>query len=296
MADTLTGSTVPRRQLGRYLRDLRNAAGLTVKAAARALEWSEGKMWRIETGQTSLRSLDVENMCRIYKADQSITEALMGLAKETKAKGWWQSYGDAVPEWFDLYIGLEAAASGFRKYEAELVPGLFQTEDYARSIIRPEHPDESDAEIDRRVRLRLERQAILRRPIDPPAVEVALSETVLRRAVCGAEAMAAQLDHLADASEELPTVKVRVVPFTVAYHPGMVTGAFTILRFPVNGGGHESEPPTVYADGYTGALYLDKPGEVARYQQAFGDLWDVSLDESTSRDLIRKTAEEMRNG
>src|ERR1700722_12038476 len=136
MADTSTGSTVPRRQLGRYLRDLRNAAGLTVRDAARGLEWSEAKLWRIETGQTSLRSLDVETVCRIYGAPPDLTEALMGLAKETQAKGWWHAYGDVVPEWFDVYIGLEEAASQICSYESELVTGLFQTEDYARTIIK----------------------------------------------------------------------------------------------------------------------------------------------------------------
>src|SRR5258708_901857 len=110
MSEGTTGSTVPRRQLGRYLRDLRNAARMTVRAASQRLEWSEAKLWRIETGQTSLRSLDVEAMCRLYGADPQMTEALMGLAKETKARGWWHSYGDAIPETFDLYIGLEEAA------------------------------------------------------------------------------------------------------------------------------------------------------------------------------------------
>src|SRR5579862_1161567 len=176
MADTLTGSTVPRRQLGRYLRDLRNAAGLTIREAAVPLEWSEAKMWRIETGQTSLRSLDVEAMCRLYRATPDITTALMGLAKETKAKGWWQAYGDAVPDWFDIYIGLEAAAARLIKYEPELVPGLFQTEDYARTIIAADHPEESEAEVERRVQLRMARQAIVRRVIDPPLLQVALGE------------------------------------------------------------------------------------------------------------------------
>lgn len=295
MADTFSGSTVPRRQLGRALRDLRNKAGLTVKAAAKALEWSEGKMWRIETGQTGLRSLDVENMCRIYQANPPITEALMALAKETKAKGWWHAYGDAVPEWFDLYVGLEAAAAGFRSYESELVPGLFQTDEYARAIISAEHPDEDTAEIDRRVKLRIARQAILRRSIDPPLLDVVISETILQRAVGGTAVMAAQLDQLAEVSG-LPNVTLRVVPFSVRYHPGMAAGAFTILRFPLNGGGQESEPTTVYADGFTGALYLDKPGEVAKYQAAFSQIWEASLDKSTSGDLIRKTAEEMRDG
>ena len=141
MPDTTSGSTVPRRLLGRYLRELRNKQRLTVRAAAEKLEWSEAKIWRIETGQTSLRSLDVEAVCRIYGAPADITEALMGLAKETKAKGWWHAYGDAVPEWFDVYIGLEEAASEICNYESELVPGLFQTEDYASTVIRAKSSD-----------------------------------------------------------------------------------------------------------------------------------------------------------
>src|ERR1700735_4836600 len=148
MSDITTGSTVPRRQLGRYLRELRNKQRLTVRAAAEKLEWSEAKIWRIETGQTSLRSLDVEAVRRVYGAPADLTEALMGLAKETKAKGWWQAYGDLVPEWFDVYIGLEEAASSISTYESELVPGLFQAEDYARTLIKAEHHEESEEEID----------------------------------------------------------------------------------------------------------------------------------------------------
>src|SRR5690348_16417706 len=136
VSEDTTGSTVPRRQLGRYLRDLRGKARLTVKAAASELEWSEAKIWRIETGQTSLRSLDVEAMCRVYGAPDDLTEALKGLAKETKGRGWWHAYGDVIPDGFDLYIGLEEAVSELHWYEAELVPGLFQTPDYARTLIR----------------------------------------------------------------------------------------------------------------------------------------------------------------
>ena len=160
-----TGSTVPRRQLGRYLRDLRNRQHITVKTAATQLEWSEAKIWRIETGQTSLRSLDVEAMCRVYAAPADLTEALMGLAKETKAKGWWQAYGDVIPENFDVYLGLEEAASSIAWYEPELVPGLLQTADYARAIIGASASADDDT--DRRVQLRIERQALIRR--DRPA-------------------------------------------------------------------------------------------------------------------------------
>src|ERR1035437_5097466 len=153
-----TGSTVPRRQLGRYLRDLRNRQKIPVKRAAEMLEWSEAKIWRIETGQTSLRSLDVEAMCRLYAAPPDLTQALMGLAKETKARGWWHAYGDVIPEGFDVYIGLEEAASQLSWYEPELVPGILQTEGYARTLIHTHNPGIDDEETSRRVHVRMARQ------------------------------------------------------------------------------------------------------------------------------------------
>jgi transcriptional regulator with XRE-family HTH domain len=295
MADTSTGSTVPRRQLGRYLRDLRNAAGLTVRDAARGLEWSEAKMWRIETGQTSLRSLDVEAMCRIYGAEPDVTTALMSLAKETKARGWWHAFADAMPDYFDLYIGLEAAASRLFDYNGALVTGLFQTEDYARTLIRNDNPGLGDTEVARRVRLRMARQAILRRPIDPPLLQVAVDESVLRHPVGGPEIMADQLDHLAEVAE-LPNVSLRVIPLSAQLHPGMLAGSFTLVRFPLNGSGEESEPPTVYAELLTGAVYLDKPSEIERYSSAFNAIWQQALDEPSSRDLIRQAGEDLRHG
>jgi transcriptional regulator with XRE-family HTH domain len=295
MAEAQAGSTVPRRQLGRYLRDLRTSAGLTVRTAARELERSEPTLWRVETGQVSVRSLDVEQMCRLYGASAEMTKALMTLAKETKARGWWQAYGDVVPEWFDLYVGLEAAANRISWYESELVPGLLQTPEYARALIQLDHHGAEDNEIDRWVQLRMGRQAILRRPIDPPLLRVALRESVIRCPVGGVAVMAGQLHRLADASE-LPNVSLRIVPFAAGLHPGMMSGPFEILRFPVNGGGLESEPPTVYADIYTGAIYLDKPHEVERYDRAFEEIWGTALDEPSSRKLIRQAAEALSNG
>lgn len=295
MTETLAGSTVPRRQLGRYLRTLRVEAGLTVRATAKELERSEPTLWRIESGQVAVRALDVEQMCRLYGATADMTKALMALARETKAKGWWQTYGDVVPEWFDLFVGLEAAANRVSEYEHSLIPGLFHTEAYAQTLIKEEHPEESDEEVARRLSLRLGRQAILRRPIDPPVVRVALREAILRSPVGGPSIMAGQLAHLARLSE-LRNVSLRIIPADIGYHPGLSTGAFTILRFPLNGGGVETEPPTIYQEMYTGALYLDKPAEVERFDAAFEAIWDTALDERSSRDLIGRTAEDMRNG
>jgi len=292
MPEGTTGSTVPRRQLGRHLRDLRMSQKLTVRKAAAALEWSEAKIWRIETGQTSLRSLDVEAMCNVYGAPTELAKSLMALAKETKARGWWHSYGDVIPEDFDLYIGLEEAASQLAWYESELVPGLLQTDDYARTLIRAANPTDDDQEIERRVHVRTARQALLTRATAPPTLAVVLDEAILRRPVGGEKVMAGQLERLTEISE-LPNVSLRVMSFAVGLHTGVMSGPFVILRFPVNGDGRESEPPTVYVDGFTGALYLDKPQEISRYDAAFEDIWDSSPDESTSKDRITQAAREL---
>ncbi len=289
---TTTGSTVPRRQLGRYLRDLRNQARIPVRAAATRFEWSEAKVWRIETGQMPMRSLDVETMCRIYGAPSDVTEALMGLAKETKARGWWHSYGDVIPEVFNVYVGLEEAASRFAWYESELVPGLFQTEDYARTVIQADNPGVDDAEIERRVHVRIARQALLTRVTDPPVLQVVLNEAILRRPVGGTKVMVRQLERLVELGA-LPTVSLRVMPFSAGLHHGVTSGPFVILRFSLNGNGQETEPPTVYVESLTGALYLDKPHEIERYDIAFSNVWESSLDEKASEDLITQVAKEL---
>ncbi|MET9145641.1 MULTISPECIES: helix-turn-helix transcriptional regulator [unclassified Streptomyces] len=292
MTEGPTGSTVPRRQLGRHLRDLRNRSRLTVKAAARKLEWSEAKMWRIETGQTSLRSLDVEAMCKAYGAEPELTEALMGLAKETKGRGWWHAYGDVIPEGFDLYIGLEEAADRLAWYSSELVPGLLQTPDYARTLIREDNPGVDDDEIERRVHVRIARQALLTRVTARPTVNVALNEAVLRRPVGGTKVMAEQLARLAELNE-LDNVTIRVVAFATGLHHGLFSGPFTMLRFPVNGDGRETEPPTVYVDGFTGALYLDKPHEIGRYDEAFTAIWGAALRQQDTQTLLHQAIREL---
>jgi transcriptional regulator with XRE-family HTH domain len=291
MADEATGSTVPRRQLGRYLRDLRNSQRLTVRAAAERLEWSEAKIWRIETGQTSLRSLDVETMCRIYGATPELTEALMGLAKETKSRGWWHAFGDVIPDWFDVYIGLEEAAESISWYEVELVPGLLQTESYARAVIAADNPGVDDEEINRRVHVRIERQALVTRVTAAPELGIVLNEAILRRPVGGADVMSGQLRRLLDVGG-LPNVALRIMPFSAGLHPGIMSGPFEILRFPLNGDGKASEPPTVFADGFTGALYLDKAKEIERYEEAFSGIWSASLDEKASGNLLSQAVKE----
>jgi transcriptional regulator with XRE-family HTH domain len=289
--EAAVGSTVPRRQLGRYLRQLRDGAKMTVKKAAEELEWSPVKIWRIESGQTSMLSLDVKTMCQIYGASDDMTQALMGLAKETKARGWWHSYGDAVPEWFELYIGLESSASCLRKYESELIPGLLQTAAYTTEVFEVRDPNMPPAEIERGVAVRLGRQALLMRKLPPaPKLGVVLHESALRRRLRNPEIMVAQLRKINDTSR-LPNVSVRVLPMDAGIHRAALAGGpFTILEFAPNG--RNSEPSIVYSDGLTGALYLDKVNEVAAYEDVWESIQATSLNEPKSRELVAAITKE----
>ncbi|MET8773571.1 helix-turn-helix transcriptional regulator [Nocardia sp. NPDC050713] len=272
-----TGSTMPRRQLGRHLRDLRNRARMTTRMAAQQLEWSEAKIWRIETGQTSLRSLDVEAMCKIYGAPGDLVGPLTALAKETKARGWWTSYSDVLGEGFEIYIGLEEAARQLSTYENELVPGLLQTEEYARALLSAARPDAPAAEIERRVQLRLARQALVTRGESPVQLTAVISEAVLWRRVGGADVTAGQLEHLRRMCD-LPNVRLETVPPESGYHAGMEAGRFVMLEFPEGRMGEAPEPPVVYVEAFTGPVYLDKDNEIDRYRKAFADIKSVAVD------------------
>ncbi|MGW0505678.1 helix-turn-helix domain-containing protein [Micromonospora sp. NPDC003241] len=289
------GSTVPRRQLGRLLRQYRNEAGVTLDAAAEALEYSRQKIWRLECGMGSVRILDVKAMCELYGVSPEMTDAMRGLAAETKSKGWWHAYGDAVPSWFELYVGLESAASRLRGYDESLIPGILQTKEYAHALIRLGRMM-SDEEREQAVEVRLQRQALLTRRLPAaPRLESVLSEAVLRRGVGGPAIMSGQLDHLLRLSD-LPNVSVRVLPLAAGPQPGAVAGTFMILDFPATKGGRAApEPSIVYSESLTGALYLDKPDELAAYERVWRGLDALALGEAESKDMIKRLIGEIRH-
>jgi hypothetical protein len=214
-----------------------------------------------------------------------------GLAKETKARGWWHSYGDAVPEWFELYIGLESAAIRLRQYEPELVPGLLQTAAYTTEVFKVGHPDMAAEEIERGVAVRLGRQALLTRQLPPaPRLDVVLHESALCRRLENPETMVAQLRKINDVGR-LPTVSVRVLPMAAGIHRAALAGGpFTILEFANSG--RNTEPSIVYSDGLTGDLYLDKPKEVAAYDAVWESIQAASLSRTQSRELVLTLAKE----
>lgn len=293
MADDM-GSTVPRRQLGRALRELRTEARMTLDGAAEALQCSRQKMWRIETGLGAVRAVDAKAMCELYGATAELTRALTALANETKAKGWWHSYGDAIPDWFELYVGLESAASRLREHDDTLIPGLLQTPGYTRGVYqnRPNMPPEELEEV---LEVRRRRQEIMvRRLPKAPKLEWVLSEAVLLRCVGSPAVMAEQLDRLLKRTA-LPNVSIRVLPLSAGAHYGALAGAFVMLDFPL-GNRVVPDPSVVYSESVTGALYLDRPEELAVYEKVWASLVGLALDEEQSRRMIGKIKEEVHHG
>ena len=233
---------------------------------------------------------DVEAMCRTYGAPADVIEALKALARETKAKGWWHAYSE-IPEWFQLFLGMEAAAHQVRQYEAEVIPGLLQSLPYARAILGQSVTTPTAEQIDQQSRVRMQRQHILTRPLPaPPMLDVILSEAALLRGFDEAT-MVDQLTTLL-AFADRPNISIRVAPLAAGPHKAYA-GPFVILDFPRESPARDPEPSTVYVELPTGALYLDKPPEVAAYEAIWLDLADrVALDEAESRRLIEQRVRE----
>lgn len=280
-----TSSTVPRRQLGRYLRELRQQSGMTIAEVARRIERGATTLQRLETGQADrIRLWDIEALCQVLGASETETAALKGLAQQGNTKSWWHEYGDLIPANFDVYMGLESAAESLTSFQ-ELVPGLAQTPEYARALIRSGKPGEPDSEISRRVEMRMHRQVLITRRAQPVKLDVILDEAVLHRVIGNPKIMAAQLRHLADLSTR-PNITIRVLPYSAGIPLGDLTGPFTIVDFETDDG-QSGEPPVVYVESYTGAMYFDDRDNVDRYRTAHEGMRRVALDARQSRDLLR---------
>lgn len=265
--------------LGSQLRRLRDSLGITREAAGYSIRASESKISRMELGRVSFKSRDVEDLLTLYGVlDPTEREALLGLAKEANLAGWWHSYGDVLPGWFQTYIGLEGAASLIRAYEVQFVHGLLQTEAYAHAVVTRGNPDASASDIDRRVALRLERQKVLVAE-HAPQFHAVLDESALRRPYGKRDVMRGQLEHLIEISE-MQNVTLQVMPFSFGGHAE--SGSFAMLRFP------ESDlSDLVYLEQLTGSLYLDKREEVAQYERAMGQLQQDSPPPEDTRSIIR---------
>jgi transcriptional regulator with XRE-family HTH domain len=264
------GPTVRRRLLGAHLRRLREEQGVTRSDAARVIRGSESKISRLELGRLTFKERDVEDLLSCYGVvDPGICAAILAEAQEANARGWWRTYSDVLPTWFEQYVGLESAASLIRTYEAQFIPGLLQTEDYTHAVTRagqlhgPSLGVVGD-HIERRVDLRSTRQQLLTCP-DGPRLWAIIDEGALRRQIGGRHVMRAQVEHLLQLQGR-PNITIQVMPFGFGGHVAQV-GAFTILRFI-----GDDLPDVVYLEHLTGALYLDAREDTDRYREVFARL------------------------
>lgn len=260
----VTGQRVVRRTLGRRLTRLRMANGKSRREVAQAkLGMSEPTLHRIETGKVPVTAANVRALCWLYGVDQSITDALAELALGTSQEEWWDA-SPVIPDWFKLYVGLEASATRISTYDGEIVPGELQTEAYALAVFGAYQPADDEA-AQRHVTLRMQRQKTLFARTPPPRLVTVLGEGVLTRAVGGKAVLDGQVEHLRRTAE-LGHVEIRVLPFAVGAHAGMA-GAFRILDF-----ADPDDPDTVYLESHVGALYLEEQHEVDEYRRIFDSI------------------------
>lgn len=268
--------------LGSQLRRLREAQGVTREAAGYAIRASESKISRMELGRVSFKARDVADLLTLYGVTEDAErEPLLNLARESSVAGWWHSYSDVLPSWFQTYVGLEGAACAIDTYEVQFVHGLLQTEAYAHAVVSSGHREQvPEHEIDRRVALRMERQKLLLKE-QPAQLRCVLDEATLRRPFGSHEIMDDQLAYLIEVSE-LPNITLQVTSFELGGHPAE-SGAFTILSFP------EPEiPDVVYLEQLTGSLYLDKPDEVTQYAGVMCRLTANCLSPEETRSYLHK--------
>ncbi len=279
--------TVWRRWLAFELVRLRQEAGLDQKAVAKALRCTVGKVSYYETAERPVvvRDLD-EVLLPLYNVPEEQWPRYLQAAKDSRQKGWWERYdASTLRSWFSPFVGLEQGASQIRVYEAQLIPGMLQTKDYAEALARRGTAERAEDEIAHHVELRMARQAVLHREPDPLRLWVVLDEAALRRVVGSPTVMKEQLLHLA-AMTRHPKITVQVVPYTKGAHPGMM-GRFQILDFPWS-----TDPGVAYIEHRSGALYLEEAHEIEAHTVAFEHTCVLALSPDESATMIRDAAEE----
>jgi transcriptional regulator with XRE-family HTH domain len=280
------GSPTARRIiLGARLRRLREAAEISRREAGCTIRASESKISRLELGRVSFKERDVTDLLTMYGAtDPEQREAFLEMVRQSNQPGWWHRYTDLVADWFQDYLGLEESASRIQTWEQQFIPGLLQTEDYARAIVTRGWAALASERADRQVAVRLRRQALLSRP-DAPKLWAVIDESVLHRPIGGRRLMLAQIEHLLELTKR-PTIILQVVPYQFSGYAA--EGSFTMLRF-----AERELPDVVFIEHLCGALYLDKLAETELYSMVFERLIVDAHTPDHTRQLLAKARAEM---
>ncbi|MEV2256331.1 helix-turn-helix transcriptional regulator [Streptomyces sp. NPDC050147] len=286
MSEPRSAPTVGQVVLGRRLQDLRERAGLKREEAARILRVAPATVRRMEMAEVALKIPYLQLLLKSYGVADDEADAFVTLAEEANKPGWWQRFHDILPGWFSMYVSLEGAASLIRSYEPHFVPGLLQTEEYARGVMRSGAIGQTNPEdIERYVALRMERQSLLTRE-DAPRLWVVMDETALLRPVGGPEVMREQIDKLLEAVE-LPHVTLQVAPFAAGPHPGTY-GPFVLFRFAM-----AELPDMVYSEYLTGAVYLDARTEVATHLEVMDRMAAQAATAHRTKEILRDLRKEL---
>lgn len=286
MSEPRSAPTVGQVVLGRRLLDLRERAGLKREEAARVLRVAPATVRRMEMAEVALKIPYLQLLLKAYGVSDTEAEAFVELAEDANRPGWWQRFHDILPGWFSMYVSLEGAAALIRSYEPHFVPGLLQTEEYARGVLKSGAVGQTSPEdIERHVALRMERQALLTRS-DAPRFWFVLDETALRRPVGGPKVMRAQIDRLLDATK-LPNVTLQVAPFSAGPHPGTY-GPFVLFRFAV-----PELPDMAYSEYLTGAVYLDARSEVATHLEVMDRMAAQAATAHRTKEILRDLRKEL---
>ncbi|MEU7628521.1 helix-turn-helix transcriptional regulator [Nocardia sp. NPDC049220] len=279
----LSRTTLPRRQLGRALRDARQASGHTLEQVAEVLEISRSTLSRLELGQNEkVKVRDVEFICQFYGLPADMTEYLKSLVTHSNAKVWWQHFRSLIRPGFNTYLQLEAVATELHFFQSLIIPGLLQTADYARNVEVYLRTDTRE-EMERRVELRLQRARILTRRHKPVRAEFILHESVLRTVVGSDRVMSSVLRHVADMGTR-ENVSVRILPSAAGFPTGGAQPPHIIIDFP------RTEPSVVYTESATGTIIFEENDDVERYREIYETLRGAALEERPSRDLLRNIA------
>lgn len=277
--------TLRGRRLAIELQRRREGTGMSREEVARQLEWSTSTLFRIETGRSRPQPGNVRALLDLYGVTGPERDGLIQLARDARKPGWWHSFRDVLPNPYEVYIGLEAGAASIRNFQPLMVPGLLQTEAYAREMIRNGAYELDSDEVESRVQVRLARQRILERD-DRPRLWTVIDESVIRRQVGGPEVMLDQLWHLTESAKQGKTT-LQIVPYRAGAHAG-ITGPFVILHFP-----EPADPAVVYVETLAGDIYLEEPTDVKRYSIAFDRLMAAALSPDDTVRLIERAASEM---
>jgi transcriptional regulator with XRE-family HTH domain len=285
--------TAKRRVVAAALKQFREQAGLKPAEVAKQVNHDASWLARIERAEVRAHPDAVTRLLDLYGIEGPQAAAVLELAASASSRGWWHVYTRAMPEWFGKLIGLEGAASVIRNWENGVIPGLLQTEDYARAVIRAAPLPAQTKDVDRFVKLRMERQELLKAE-NPPELRFVLDESVVRRPIGGRKVMRGQVERILTLTEAYANVKVMILPFEAGVHTG-VDGSFILLEFPPAPDGlpDSIDPRVVYVDNLVSALYLEEPDQLMRYAAAWDSLCSQALSADASRNAMRKLAEEL---